>query len=387
MMVPALYRSYKKARLRRLLVLSAGGESSGIHGLYFTTHDGVWEVIAHSKVPYPESIDTLIDSCRRSAVSIADLSWLDCKLTQLYGECAKTVLSQVPRGLKKPHLVVLDRLCLYRGATGEQEKIPQWNMSAGDPQYLAMTTNAPVVSDFSRYHLFAGGSGEVPTVAGDLLIAQQMGGMIAFLNIGLIAHLTVVDTRSPQRCVMDSDTGPGMCLINHCARLINCPDGFDRDGSQAAVGSIDAACLDALATSPWFLKEGPKDASPEFFDHLLQKPDLQALAPRDRLATITALTARSAYDFLRRSCPEASLLDKVIISGGGANNNALLGYCATYFGHTPVVSCEQLGIPVEMRVPLAIGLSVDSLLMGQASVWEDGKMPEPGLLGRFSMPA
>ena len=91
MMVPALYRTYKKARLRRLLVLSAGGESSGIHGLYFTAHDGVGEIIAHGRFPYPDNIDKLIDSCRRSAVSIADLSWLDCKLTQLYGECAKTV--------------------------------------------------------------------------------------------------------------------------------------------------------------------------------------------------------------------------------------------------------------------------------------------------------
>jgi anhydro-N-acetylmuramic acid kinase len=385
-MLTTPYRTYKKIKQRRLLVVSAGGESSGIQGLYFISHDGTWETIAHAFFPYGEKIGALIENGRRAPIAASDLSWLEYKMTILVSECAKNVLAQVPRALRKPHLVILNQLSLYKGPTGEMEPFAQWNTAIGDPQYLALAIIAPVISDLSRHHLLAGGKGSAPTIAGDLVMAKRFGETVAFLNIGLVSRMTIVNLRHPQCCILDSDTGPGMCLINQTARETGCPGGIDRDGSQAAKGSVNAASLDLLANSPWFIKEGPKEAASDQFDHLLQKPDLGALAPADRLATVTALTARTVYDFFRRHFKEASVPDAIVVSGGGANNLALTNYLSAYFGHVPVTSCEKLAIPPEMRIPLAIGLSVDTFLMGNATVWEDGIMPRPGLLGRVSMP-
>ena len=249
---------------------------------------------------------------------------------------------------------------------------------------LSRAIGVPVISDLTRYHLFSTG-GVSPTFHGNLMIARKFSGVVVFLNIGLIAHLTIID-RPSGRCLLDSDTGPGMCLINRCAREADCRDGFDRDGSEAAKGTVDIACLDVLATAPWFLKAGPKEAASELFDPLLQKPPLMGLAPSDKLATLTALTARTAYDFFRANYTEPVVPEVAVLSGGGANNLSLVKFLSTYFGHLPLTTSEELGIPLEMRIPLAMGLSVDGYLRGTAEGETGGRAEAKGPIGRTTMP-
>ena len=380
-MLLRLQRSYRKNKQRRILVISAGGETSGIQGLYFLSLNDTWEIVSHTIVPYPQKIGNLIESSRRQPVAAADLAWLDCKITLLLAECAKATLAAVPRGLRKPHLAVLNQLALYKGPTGEQEPFKVWNIALGDPEFFAASLDVPVLYDFSRQSLLAGGNGSLPFISGNLIIARRFSAIVVFLNIGLVSHMTIVD-RASSRCILDSDTGPGMCLINQCARGTNSADGFDRDGFEASKGTVNVACLDSLATSPWFLKEAPKQASSEIFDPFMQKPDIMALAPNDRLATVTALTARTIHDFFRTAYKEQNQPEMVVISGGGANNVSLVKYLTTYFGHVPLITSEELGIPVEMRIPLALGLSVDAFLMKKNEEWE----AENVSLGRVAMP-
>lgn len=384
-MTPQLERTYKKLRQRRLLVISAGGEQSGIQCLYFLQNNDSWEIISYAVVPYPARIADLLEINRQNAITTSDLSWFEYKITLLFVECAKAALARVPRVVRKPHLIVLNQPTLFKGPTGENERFTQWNLSPGDPQVLATSLATPVISDLSRYSLLAGGTGGAPTWAGNNIIAHRFSGTVVFLNMGLAARMTIID-RALERCILDSDTGPGMCLINRCAHEAGCPDGFDRDGSEAAKGRVDCACLDALATSPWFLRNAPKEARNELFDPLLQKPCVMGLAPLDKLATITALTARTVYDFFRKEYREPSAPEAVIISGGGANNLSLGKFLSTFFGHLPVQSSEALGIPGEMRIPLAIGLSVDAFLRERAVLWEGGKLDFKGRIGRVTLP-
>jgi anhydro-N-acetylmuramic acid kinase len=379
-------RHYKKLKQRRVLVISAGGEQSGIQCLYFMERENSWEIISHAVIPYPPRIGSVLELKGQSAVTFDDMSWFECKITLLFVECAKAALTRVPRALRKPNLIVLNQPMLFKGPTGENEKFPLWNLSPGDPQFLASSLNVPVLSDLSRYSLLAGGTGSVPTWAGNFIISRRFSGNVVFLNIGLVARMTIID-RTLGRCILDSDTGPGMCLINRCAREIGCADGFDRDGSEAARGNVDGACLDQLATTPWFLQNAPKESAADLFDPLLQKPCLMALAPSDKLSTVTALTARTIYDFFRKEYREPEPPEAVILSGGGANNLSLGKFLSTYFGHCQLLSSESLGIPGEMRIPLAIGLSVDAFLTGNAVLWEGGKVPDKGAkIGRLTLP-
>lgn len=388
-MAPKFEPTYKKLKYRKVLVISAGGEQSGIQCLYFIERGGSWEIISHALVPYPPRIGALLENKGRCAVTTDDLSWFEYKITLLFVESAKAALASVPRALRKPNLIVLNQPTLFKGPTGENERFPQWNLSFGDPQFLATSLGVPVISDFVRYSLLSGRNASAPTLAGNLIIARNFSGTVVFLNIGLVTRMTIIDRTvggALGRCIFDSDTGPGMCLINRCARETNSPDGFDRDGSDAAKGKVDGASLNALATSPWFLQDGPKEASSEFFDPLLQKPCLISLSPLDKLATITALTARTIYDFFRKEYKETTPPEAVIISGGGANNLLLGKFLSTYFSHCPIQSSESLGIPGEMRVPLAIGLSVDAFLTEKATIWEGGNPDFKTRIGRVSCP-
>jgi anhydro-N-acetylmuramic acid kinase len=378
-------RSYRKNKLRKILVVAAGGDMSGVQSLYFLSHDDIWEIISHASIPYPDRIGSLIESFRRQGAAMADLGWLEYKITMLLTESAHAALARVPRALRKPDVAVVNQLSLWKGPTGENEPLSQWNIALGDPLVLARALDAPVVSDLTRYRLLAGNEAFSPTFHGNLLIARPFSGIVVFVNIGLVAHITIID-KPAGRCLLDADTGPGMCLINRCAREINCPSGFDRDGSEAAKGNVDIACLDALATSPWFLKEGAKEASSELFDSLLQKPPLMALAPSDRLATLTALTARTIYDFFRTGYKEPPPPEVVLLSGGGVNNLSLVKYLSTYFGHIPLKTSDELGIPLEMRIPLAMGLSVDGFLRGAIEREPGGKIGSGGAIGRVTMP-
>jgi 1,6-anhydro-N-acetylmuramate kinase len=53
------------------------------------------------------------------------------------------------------------------------------------------------------------------------------------------------------------------------------------------------------------------------------------------------------------------------VSGGGANNLTLLDFLSTYFAPLPVRRIDEMGVPAEFFVPLALGLTVDAFCTGE----------------------
>ena len=215
-------------------------------------------------VPYPSGVDTVIESSRRQAVTLADLAWLERKLTFLLVEASKSTLGPVPRSLRTPHVAALSQLTLCKGAVGKNRQPFLWNVFIGEPQFVANALGLPVLSDFTRCNLLSGGNGSTAFLPGNLQIVQRFSSIVVLLNLGLIARMTIID-RSLARCIVYSDAGPGTILINRCARESNLSKGIDRDGSGAAAGTADVAALDALATSPWFLTAAPREAARRSF--------------------------------------------------------------------------------------------------------------------------
>ena len=50
-----------KFKNKRFLVLSAGGQQSGIQGIYVVTETDGWSIISHAYLPYPSSISSVIN--------------------------------------------------------------------------------------------------------------------------------------------------------------------------------------------------------------------------------------------------------------------------------------------------------------------------------------
>jgi anhydro-N-acetylmuramic acid kinase len=377
----------RRMKSRRVVVISAGGLQSGIQTLYLGFTGDDWEVFSTAYLPYPQRVAELITrlSETQEPVALSELGWLDYKITMLFLESAKNAFSGVPKAIGAPHYAVLNKPTLWKGATGENLQQSSWNLTVGDEVFVANALGVPVITEFLRHNILAGGPGVLPTFPGSLIVAKYTSGVGLFVNIGLVSRMTVID-RDAQALLFESDTGPGTVLIDKCAQEAECAGGFDRDGALTATGAPCAECLEILAADPWIVKAAPKQASPEIFSHLLGHPCLKRLSPVDKLATITALTARSVYDFFRREYREAAQPSALWISGGGANNLTLIDFFKASFDPIPVRSVEDLNVPLDMKVPLTLGLTVDAFVCGKTIPWESGSNPKIKPLGRWALP-
>jgi|SRR5690554_2516853 len=385
-MIPETLSKLKKIKKRRILVISASGVKGGIQSLYLQTTNP-WEILSYAFIPYIKKIDDILEkySISNSCISPSEQSWLDYKMSMQFVESARVALSQQPTALRTPHLIVLNKPVVWKGATGENLQQFTWDISFGDAQYLASTFKTPVLTDLVRHNILAGGPGNLPLNPGNIRITSRCNGIVALINIGLISHISVIDTENSSLLV-DSDTGPGTCLLNKLIKEYGNGIGFDRDGSLASQGNIDGTCLNHFAEHHWFLKPAPKTANYDQFDGFLDDPRLNSLNDADKISTVTSLTARTAYDFFKREYNLKSSPDTIYLSGGGANNLALMDYLQTYFDPLPVKSIEEIGIPTDTRIPLALGLTVDSYICGNSIFWETGNTPRIEPLGRLVLP-
>jgi anhydro-N-acetylmuramic acid kinase len=378
----------KKIKKQRILVVSAGGPQSGIQCIYICAEGDAWEPIAHAVLPYPGPVEQLVESLALdplAAIGLDRLAWLDQKLSYLFLECAKTALSHAHKSMRQPHCIVMNACTLFRGPVGEGHQTRAWDVALGDAQVLASSLKVPVITGFSRHGVLGGTDGGLPLFPGNVKIAKHAEPVSIYLNIGLMTHLAVVDNQA-MSTVLDSDIGPGTCLINLAARQAGCQDGFDRDGSAAAKGTVDNTCLGIMLSQEWFTRPAPKQAFLQDFTALYSLPQVAALTPFDKIATLTALTARSAFEFFKREYRQVIPAEVIWVSGGGANNLTLLDYLSTYCSPVKVKSVEESGIPAALRIPLALGLSVHEYLTGHPGPWKSGTNPEIDGIGRWVFP-
>jgi len=353
-----------KAKKKHLVVLSAGSLQSGISGLSLISEGDTAEIIDSVFTPYPLPVQELLAQWYTSAPvlpSLTDCIWLDYKCSRLSGECASALLARVPKSLRQPHALIVNKCLLYKKALPQENNNAIWNWEIGDEQVLLKMFNVPVISGFLRADICAGGIGALPLAIGDGEIARRVGGAVALVNIGLFAHLTIVDGPGG-RIVADTDTGPGTCLINRSAADAGLASGFDRDGSFAATGTVQTEALAKLCGHAWFMENAPRQFTMDLAGEFYPCADLDNCAKADQVATMTALTARTVFDCFKRGYKLETPPKAIVISGGGAHNATLIKYLKTYFDPLPVESIETYGIGVDQRTTFSLGFSVAAAL-------------------------
>jgi 1,6-anhydro-N-acetylmuramate kinase len=363
-------RTLKKVKSKRLMVISAAGMQSGVQGIYFEASGLEWHVIAGASITYPAKVSQLIEQISQGCAagfSSCDIAALDRKTTLMCVDCAKAMLANTPRTQTKPHAAVLNRLSIFRGTMDDGSP---WIASVVDVRHVAEVLGVPVLTDISQHGLMHRRSSELPLQAGITRIANRATMPFALVNIGLASRVFLTDPSLSD--VLTTDAGPGMRLVNRVASECGLPDGFDRDGLQARQGKVDPAALEAL-TAMIPATDGPVAGwAPQDFEAIVGHPALSALPSNDKLATITALSARAIALAFGKHARLPAPLPALWVSGGGAHNLAFRDYLGAFFDRVPVKSVEEIGIPVDTLVPLALGLSVHTWLEGDASRWGQG---------------
>ncbi len=200
-------------------------------------------------------------------------------------------------------------------------------LQLGSGAALAALTEIDVVSDFRSADLALGGQGAplVPMFDYHFLQSDSVDRLI--VNIGGIANVTWLPRTAREADVIAFDTGPGNILLDWISQDYYQED-FDLGGRHASNGTINEALLIDLLSNPYFEHRPPKSTGRELFseskfDHIRQLIASRQMAPKDVLATLTELTARSIVQSLKLIGAISAPVE-IIVSGGGALNGFLM---------------------------------------------------------------
>lgn len=347
-----------------------------------------WSLLAAVTVPYtPAQRDQLHDAivhggaaafCRAHAhlgewfaeavLRVCAEAGLEPREVDLVGSHGQTVWHDPP-----------DKGC--RGAT----------LQLGSAATIAERTGIAVVSDFRSRDVAAGGEGAplVPWVDRALFSVPSRRRVLQ--NIGGMANLTWLPPRGEDSPLLAFDTGPGNALIDAAVELAT--DGrerYDAGGRWARRGTVLPELLDELLTHPFFRRDPPKSTGREVFG----RPYVEALVRKvqpatdqewaDLVATLTALTAESIADAMRRWVFPRGV-DEIVVTGGGAHNPVLSQMLADRVAPVPLIDGEALGLDPDFKEAVAFAALGWAYLRGvPANVPEATGAAGPRILGSYT---
>ena len=233
------------------------------------------------------------------------------------------------------------------GQTVRHRPDRQFTVQLNNPALLAELTGCDVVADFRSRDLAAGGQGAplVPAFHDGIFRHKDETRVVA--NIGGIANLTIL---APDKPAWGFDCGPGNCLMDvWIARHHVKP--YDENGVWARQGEILPGLLARLLDEKYFPSPPPKSTGRDLFNMAWLTSRLVANErPEDVQATLLALTAQTIVDHIARHAPGAG---RLLVCGGGANNQALMNDIAGRFSCGSVEKTDAYGMPAQQVEALA----------------------------------
>ena len=248
----------------------------------------------------------------------------DVALAQMIGHGINTLI-------EKNHL---DRRLIKaigsHGQTIRHRPEHSFTLQIGDPNIITEITQIPVISDFRRRDMAAGGQGAPLVPAFHQALFQHTSIHRVILNLGGIANVSLLPANHPEG-VFGFDTGPANILMDAwCHRYTGQP--YDENGNWAAYGQPIRSLLDRLQAHAYFSKEPPKSTGREDFNlewldeqiadwhNDLEYNELED-TPENIQSTLLKLTTRAIKKAIYRSNMDTG---EVYVCGGGAYNSYLL---------------------------------------------------------------
>jgi anhydro-N-acetylmuramic acid kinase len=353
-------------------------------------HEVKFEVLGHAEYLYPKAVRKFVLGTMNSQqASVADLARVNFLLGELYAEA---IIATQRRFRVKAELIGCHGQTIYhQGEAGTflgRKLTVTWQ--TGEAAVIAARVGVPVVSDFRPADMAAGGKGAplVPFLDFLLYRDSRVGRIVQ--NIGGIANLTAIPAGASSAQVIAFDTGPGNMVIDAVMeRLFRKP--YDRDGRVAGSGRVlDGVIVDILRQL-FFRRKPPKTAGREEFGREFTERFVRSCgrsAPRDLVATATALTARSIGDALRRFVLRVQgAYGEFIVSGGGVNNPTLMAMLANELRPLglDVRSSDEFGLPSEAKEAAAFALlGYETWHRRPSNVPSATGAKKPAILGKIS---
>lgn len=339
---------------KKVIALMSGTSCDSIDaGLCEVFPDKSVKLIQGINYKYPEHVRAKIFQLFRGEGSIKDVCQMNFVIGKCFAEAAKVLISE----FGKPDFISSHGQTIFHYPFDEKfdDISMKSTLQIGESSVIAQETGCLTISNFRESDMAQNGQGAPLVCFADEMWFKNKGKNFAIQNIGGISNVTVV---SKDFDTFGFDTGLGNIMIDYCVGKYFGKT-YDKDGEIAASGIVSDNWLECLLADEYYFIEPPKSTGREYFStHYIENALKYAPAdPKDIIATVTALTARTiAQSYERFIYPNVGL-HEAVICGGGAYNKTLMKMLRTYLPkHIDLTTCEDYGISNNFKEVMAFAL-------------------------------
>ncbi len=327
-----------------------------INGTGFETSIEVIEFYSYSYTD--EEKQKIMKLCDENTARVDEITAMNFYLAEKFSEVVLKLVDQSGYSLEQIDFISSHGQTIYHlPDEGKGNYQPKSTLQIGDLSVISERTGLPVVGDFRTADMAAGGQGAPLVSFFDYIFFKDTNKRRALQNIGGIGNVTLLGSDDE---LMSFDTGPGNMVIDEVVyRLSNGKKTFDRNGEWAARGRVDETFVAELMNHEYFKRMPPKTTGREVFgsayvDGVMGLAKQLNLAEDDLVASVTAWTARtiaSSYQDYFNS--RNTIVDEVIVSGGGGHNQTLLRFLDEYLPDQRITTIDEFGISSDMKEAVA----------------------------------
>lgn len=272
------------------------------------------EFVGGLTLEYDDELRARLLEASQHDVPVNDLLRLERDVTEHHAKAIELLRERYPEQTGEARIVG------FHGHTVRHVPDERLTMQIGNPWQLSESTGLPVVSDFRRADIAAGGEGAPLASMFHRAIFAAEARPIAVLNLGGVANVTWLGEGD---ALISGDTGPGCGLLDEWAQeMAGLP--HDQDGKLALRGSVDDSIVAAALAAPFFSRPLPKAADRYDFDHV----DVSVLSVEDGAATLCAVTARAVAQAIDRLPAKPHTL---WVTGGGVHHPVIMQMLGEHF--------------------------------------------------------
>lgn len=311
------------------------------------------DLLKYKTKPYPDELKDLLMSLTEGG-DVESLCRVNFEVGEQFAKAAQEIIDSSEGN---PELIGShgQTVCHLPPADDCNET---FTLQIGEPDVIAEETGITTIADFRTRDVAAGGEGAplIPYV--DFKLFQSDSTNRASINLGGIANVTYLPAGATLDDVLAFDTGPANMILDQLVRdLTDGEKEFDRGGKMAREGSVHSGLLSWLMDHPFIEKPPPKTTGRKHFgknfsQRVLRKGRELELKDRDLLATVTAFTVESLMFNVDKYL---GTIDELIIAGGGAKNDTLVGELKDKTG-LPIKTTGDFGIPTEAKEALGFAI-------------------------------
>lgn len=344
----------EELEVKKVIALMSGTSCDSIDaGLCEVYPDMTVKLIQGINYKYPEHIRAKIFQLFRGEASVKDICQMNFAIGKCFAEACKVLISE----FEKPDFISSHGQTIYHYPF--DKKIDGINLKStlqiGESSVIAQETNCLTISNFREADMAQGGQGAPLVCFADEKWFKNKGKNFAIQNIGGISNVTVV---SKDFDTFGFDTGLGNIMIDYCMnKYFSLP--YDKDGEIAKEGTISDSWLACLLQDEYYFIDPPKSTGREYFSPKYIENTLKFAPqnPKDIIATVTALTAKTIADSYERFIYPNVGIHEAVICGGGAYNKTLMKYLRTYLpSYIDLKTCEDYGISNNFKEVMAFAL-------------------------------